>query len=103
MSDLPQVLRDAAAVLEDRIKHEHGVPASGETRSLAGQACITLCDGDQDKARTLWKLIAGELGYMPHGAAVSLIRASSTKNLVPDIEAPDLDYASRGFAGESKS
>lgn len=98
MTDLPQVLRTAADVLEDRIQHEHGIPASGETRVTAGQACVKLCGGDQDRARTLWKWITQELGYMPLAAAVALIRASTTENLVPDIEPPNLDYV----AGEGK-
>lgn len=95
MTDLPQVLRTAADVLEDRMRHEHGIPATGETRTKAGDACVKLCNGDQDRARTLWTLIRDELGYMPLAAAVALIRASKTENLVPDIPEPDLDAVPR--------
>jgi hypothetical protein len=106
MTDLPTSLLDAREAIEkaiiaaretfdDRIKHEHGIPASGETRVTAGHACVQLCAGDADRARTLWKLIVEELGYMPLAAAVALIRASKTENLTPDIPEPDLDAVPR--------
>lgn len=71
--------------------HPHGPEASPEDRQVAGQACVQLCDGDQDRARTLWKLIAEDCGgYMPRSAALTLIRAARTGNLVPDVEPPEL-------------
>ena len=62
---------------------------------------MRLCNGDQDKGRTLWKLIVSDIGYMPHAAGVALIQASDTSNHVPDNEPPDLD-GPRGPAADGK-
>lgn len=97
MTNLHEVILEAADALERATKYPHGIPAAAETRLTAGQACVRLCDGDQDKARTLWKLVTQELGYMPFAAAVALIRASKTENLLPDIEAPDMVDAPRSI------
>jgi hypothetical protein len=84
------VLQTAVQALTDTLERPYGPPAAGETRQVAGNAMVTLCDGDQDRARTLWKLIQEDLGYMPHAVCVALIRASSTENLVPDVTAPEV-------------
>ncbi len=85
--------RSLADMIERHITYPYGPPvhAAGEvSREEAANACIALCAGDRDKARTLWKLIVADCGYMPHCVAQALIHASST-NLVPDIEPPSND------------
>lgn len=85
--ELAEMLGDLMLVVRQSVDQPHGRPPDPETRKLAGDACVALCDGDKDKARTLWKLIADRLGYMPEAAAVALIYATKT-NLVPDVEGP---------------
>jgi hypothetical protein len=92
---------DAIDALQRAMSHPHGAPVIGDARDEAGKACVALCHGDQDKARTLWKLVTEPLGYMPEAAAFALVRASKTDNLVPDIPAPDLD-GPRGPAADGK-
>jgi hypothetical protein len=88
--NLADLLRAAADSLAEARTHPHGPPAAGEVRQSAGTACVSLCGGDQDQARTLWKLVAADLGYMPQAAAQALVRAAATTNLVPDVEPPDV-------------
>lgn len=92
MTKIETLLEDALANLRER---PHGDPATADVRDVAGQACVKLCRGDHDQARTLWRLITDDLGYMPVAAAVALNRAANTDNLVPDIPAPDLDAVPR--------
>ena len=81
----------AAQALKEQREQPYGPPITPEMNGPAGDACVKLCGGDQDQARTLWKLIVSDLGgYMPRAAVFTLIRAANTVNLVPDIEAPDL-------------
>lgn len=80
--------RQVADSLQSLSEHEHGPPVTPQAAKLAGQACVTFCDGNQDLARTLWKLIVQDLGYMPECVATALIRAANTDNLVPDVTAP---------------
>lgn len=87
--DLVELLSTAVDALSDARAHPHGPPAAGDIRQAAGDACVRLCDGDQDQARTLWKLVAADLGYMPQAAAQALVRAAATTNLVPDVEPPE--------------
>jgi hypothetical protein len=51
---------------------------------------VRLCRGNHDQARSLWKVVVQELGYMPLAAAVTLIRASKADELEPDVEAPEV-------------
>lgn len=84
-----QTLQGLTEIVEKSLREPFGPPANPELRSLAGQACVRLCDGDPDRARALWRLIAADLGgYMPSAAASALLRASDTSNLVADVEAP---------------
>ena len=84
-----QWLREIADALDTLQDRPHGPPVTGGLRDRAGEACVTLCDGDPDRGRTLWKLIAQDCGgYLPVAAARALIWASKTTNLVPDVEAP---------------
>jgi hypothetical protein len=92
---------DAIYALQCAMSHPHGAPATDADRRYAGEACVNLCGGNQDQARTLWKLIVEDLGYMPYAAARALLRAAHTGNLVPDIEPPDLD-GPRGPAADGK-
>ena len=87
-------LQEALLALQGR---PYGPAYDPEHASAAGAACVALCEGDQDKARTLWKLIVSDLevDYMPHAAVVALLRAANTVNLTPDIEPPDLDAVPR--------
>lgn len=77
-----------AAILEDSFRQPHGTPASPDDVKVAKHACVKLCGGNTQFAGTLWAEIEGKLGYMPHAAAVALVHASDTTNLVPHIEAP---------------
>lgn len=85
-----QFFTEVAAVLKQQRTLPHGDAATPEDGQVAGKACVALCNGDADKARTLWKLIVSDLGagYMPHACTVALVRAANTVNLVPDVEAP---------------
>jgi hypothetical protein len=80
--------KSVADALQDRVEHPYGIPAAPEMQKLAGEALVKFCGGDHDQARSLWKLIVADLGYMPHAVAFALTRASQTANLVPDVEAP---------------
>jgi hypothetical protein len=91
MTDLHRALQEAALLIDEHAKHPYGPPAEGEARAEAGRACVILCRGDRDKARTFWKLLVSDLGYMPSVVALALVRASNTANIVPDIPEPDLD------------
>lgn len=85
------IFQHVTDVLQNAQERPHGPATSGDEKKIAGNACLDLCGGDADKARTMWKLIAKDLGgYLPHAAAVALIRASSPTNLVPDVEAPEV-------------
>jgi hypothetical protein len=99
ISDLTRLCKELAEAIEEAKKHPHGPPVAGDARHEAGVACVNLCGGNQDTARTLWKLIVENVGYMPEAAAYTLVRASKTGNLVPDIPEPDLD-APRGPAAD---
>lgn len=89
MSSLPEWFRSVADALEEAEKRPYGPVATAQDISVAGGACIVLCGGDKDKARSLWKQIVADAGgYMPHIAAITLIRATRTENLAPDVEAP---------------
>jgi hypothetical protein len=80
-----------AEALSEAHKHPHGPVYKPEDQKAAGEACVKLCGGNHDQARTLWKLIVEDLGgYMPAAAVTALIRAANTTNLVPDIEAPEV-------------
>lgn len=84
-----QAFQHVAQTLQWVKNHPHGPEASPEDRKVAGDACVLLCEGDHDRARTLWKLVVQDCGgYMPRSAACALIRASATLNLVPQVEAP---------------
>lgn len=74
--------------LEQAELRPYGPAYDSTTKQVAADACLKLCAGDSDKARTLWKLIVKDLGYMPQAACQALIRAANTENLVPDVEAP---------------
>ena len=92
MPELLQTLQGLTAVVEQSITHPYGPPATPELRQLAGKAVVFLCDGDNNRARSLWKLIEKDCGsYMPFAVASSLVRAANTTNLVPDVEAPDVN------------
>lgn len=91
MSDTAeQFFTEVVAVLKRQRTLPYGDAAILEDGQVAGEACIKLCDGDADKARTLWKLIVSDLGagYMPHACCIALVHAANTVNLVPDVEAP---------------
>jgi hypothetical protein len=66
----------------------YGPEVIAAVRPSAAQACVKIA-GNPDQGIALWKVIARELGYMPQAAAVALIAAANTSNLVPDVEAPD--------------
>jgi hypothetical protein len=83
-----EVLRETVDVLERAQSQPYGPPATADDEKVAKQACMHFCGGDRDKAISLWKLIEGELGYVPHAACVALYRAAFTENLVPHVEAP---------------
>lgn len=88
MSDALTILQEAATTLQQAQQFPYGQAATSQERKFAGDACVQFCDGDNDRARTLWKLIESQLGYMPQCVAFALIRASRAENLIPDIEAP---------------
>jgi hypothetical protein len=55
-----------------------------------GAACVKLA-GDKGRGISLFKLIAKDCGgYMPQAAALALVHAADTDNLVPDVTAPEL-------------
>jgi hypothetical protein len=90
MIDLGQYiakLEDLKVILKDVAEHPHGPAVMGPERVEAGKNLVSIT-GDHDTARTAWKLIVKDLGYMPHSVAVALAYAASD-NLVPDVEAPD--------------
>lgn len=90
LDQLAEVFGAVAQALDEARRHPHGAPCGSEARQVAGNACVKLCGGDQDQARTLWKLIVADSGgYMPAAVAASLVRASDTTNIVPDVEAPE--------------
>jgi hypothetical protein len=91
ISDLTRLCKELADAVEEAKKHPHGAAATDDDRRSAGEACVKLCGNNQDQARTLWKLIVEDLGYMPRAAARALLRAAHTENLLPDIPPPDLD------------
>lgn len=91
LDQLAEVFGAVAEVLDETRRHPNGAPCSSEARQVAGDACVKLCHGDRDQARTLWKLIVADCGnYMPLAVATSLVRASDTTNLVPDVEPPEV-------------
>lgn len=88
---LEDLFQEAAQSLREARTRPHGPNPGATMAKEAGKACVSLCDGDTNRARTLWKQIVKELGadYMPKAAAVALIWAANTTNLVPDVEAPE--------------
>lgn len=91
LDQLADTFTRVAQALRDAHERPYGPPRSPDDAKAAGEACVALCDGNHDQARTLWKLIVQDLGgsYMPKAATVALVRAANTSNLVPDVEAPD--------------
>lgn len=90
VDELTKLFSDAAETLREARTRPHGTTPGAVMTQEAGKACVALCDGDQDKARTLWKLVVQDCGgYMPQSAAIALIHAAKTVNLVPDAEAPE--------------
>jgi glutamate synthase domain-containing protein 2 len=90
MIDLGQYIakiEDLTVILKDVAEHPHGPAVMGVERTKAGEDLVTIA-GSHDKARTAWKLIVQDLGYMPQCVAVALSHAASDQ-LVPDVEAPD--------------
>ena len=76
-------------IIHESQDHPLGPEVDEDSRTAAGAACVQLCDSTA-QARTLWKLVVDDCGgYMPQAAARALIRAATTDNLVPDVEAPD--------------
>lgn len=68
----------------------HGPACGSQQYKECGQAMVRLCGGNTDQARTLWKEIYNELGYMPASAHVVLKWAARADDLSPDVEAPEL-------------
>lgn len=88
--DVAQGIRQLLGAWDAQEKFPHGRVADDTTIKYAGEACVELCGGNQDTARTLWKIVVSDNGgYMPRSAALALYRAAHTGNLVPDVEAPD--------------
>lgn len=89
-NELFQAMTAMLDAWNERRQFPFGPAIKPEHMDVAGQACVRLCEGDADKGRTLWKLVADQCGgYMPAAAAIALIRASATLNLVPDVTAPE--------------
>jgi hypothetical protein len=44
---------------------------------MTGAAVVQLAGGDEQRGKTLWRQIVGELGYMPTAAALALIKVSA--------------------------
>jgi len=89
MTDVLAACRELTRILENHEKYPHGPPVTPDTANVAGHACVKLCDGDRDRGRTLWRIVAEKYGYMPDAAAFALIKASDTTNVIPDVTAPD--------------
>lgn len=81
--------KGVAQALEDRERHPYGPPAAGDLPKLAGEALVKFCDGDHDKAISLYQMIVADLSYFPHCVAFALIRAGKTENIVPAVQAPE--------------
>lgn len=91
MTEWLQGMRNALELLEKQAAHPYGPAATGDTRVVAGNACVALLKGDSDRARSLWKQITEDCGgYMPFAAADALIRAQAAGALTPDVEAPEI-------------
>ena len=91
VDELTKVFADTAEILREWRLRPNGPTPGASTTQEAGKACVSLA-GDPDKGRTLWKLVVQDCGgYMPASAAKALIRAAATANLVPDIEAPEVE------------
>ena len=90
MSSLTELFRTAADALQEAEERPYGRKATHEEKELIFDALIALCKDDEAKARAFWKLIVADLGYMPWVIGWTLIRASDTSNLVPDVEAPEV-------------
>jgi hypothetical protein len=91
LESVDDVLSTAAETLKRVQEQPYGPAAAGDTRTVAGQACVLFAEGDTEKARALWRQIAGDLGgYMPSAAAIALIRASRAKDIVLPDEAPEI-------------
>lgn len=59
-------------------------------KKVTAQACTKLAGNEPAKGIALFKLIAKDCGgAMPQAAALALIHAADTDNLVPDVAAPD--------------
>ena len=72
--DISAGIRVLLDTYEDAQKFPFGPPAADpQLQQVAGHACVTLCNGDQDKARSLWKLVVQDCGgYLPRAAAMAL-------------------------------
>lgn len=87
----------AASAPSDALPHGPDVRGNAELRKNAAQSCVRLARTSDDDAETakakgigLWKLVGHRCGgYVPVAAALALVAAANTENLVPDVEAPD--------------
>jgi hypothetical protein len=62
---------------------EYDKPVIG---AVTGAACVQLCGGDKQKGIALFKIVRDDCGgYMPQAAALALIHAADTTNVVPDV------------------
>ena len=85
-----EALAEITRIVQESESFRFGPPIQSEHKEAAGAACVQLCGGDQDRGRTLWKLIVESCGgYMPQAAVTALIRASDTSNIVPDVTPPE--------------
>ena len=84
-----ELLHELLTTVQEHRLHPYGPVPSPTDEKVAGAALVRLCGGDKDKARTLWKLIASDFGYMPRAACVAVIRAADPSNLVPDVTPPE--------------
>lgn len=86
--ELGAVFAEAAYALGEYREHPYGPEVTPEMHQAAGEAFVRIRGGNPDEARTAWKLIVDDLGYMPRAVVLASLRLAST-NLVPDIEAPE--------------
>lgn len=79
-------LRHLADSLEESAHFPYGPEVAYDQRAQVDDSLRRLCGGDEAAGKALGKLIRAEFGYMPHAAAIALVRASRTENIVPDVE-----------------
>jgi hypothetical protein len=93
LDQLADTLSMVAEALREAHTRPYGPEPTPEDIKAAGAACVALCHGDVDQARTLWRLIVNDLGagYMPKAATIALVRAANTTNLIADVTAPEYD------------